>query len=359
MDSKVNYAIVGFFVIILTIMLVASILWLSIGTEKKDYQTYQVYIQESVSGLNHKAAVKYRGVEVGYVRDIALVIDRPNEVRVLLDVEHNVPLKQDTLVVLSIQGLTGLAHIELTGGSHDAPLLMHENGQEYPELKTKPSLLLRLDTATSTLLENLNNVSGTANHFLNNLNPDIINNVLVNFNQLSQAITVLLSEQNILVVTKILHHFEKVSNTLVSRTGSIEAALDNVLKTTENLNKITNEVITLLTQLENSLAAIEKSSNAFARIADAIKDTSHAFMGSTIKVNKVVNSIGETTNMIGKTAQKISFAILESRRDMDYFTRQALPEVTNSLRELQTLLNTLRNFAQELERKPNMLLFGK
>ena len=359
MDSKVNYAIVGFFMIILSITLVVSILWLSIGAEKKDYQTYQVYIQESVSGLNRKAVVKYRGLEVGYVRDITLVIDRPNEVRVLLDVEQNVPIKQDTLVVLSIQGLTGLAHIELTGGSHDAPLLVRKNGQKYPELKTKPSLLLRLDTATSALLKNLNNVSGTANNFLNNLNPDMINNVLFNLNHLFETVTVLLSEQNILAVTKILHNFEMVSDTLVARTGSIEKALDNVLKTTENLNKITNEVITLLTQLENSLAAIEKSSNAFARIADTIKETADAFKESTTKVNKVVKSIGETTNMIGKTAQKISFAILESRRDMDYFTRQALPEVTNSLRELQTLLNTLRNFAQELERKPNMLLFGK
>ena len=74
MDSKVNNTLVGLFVIILSIALVASILWLSVSTDNKYYNTYQIYMQESVSGLNRQAAVKYRGVEVGTVRDIALVI---------------------------------------------------------------------------------------------------------------------------------------------------------------------------------------------------------------------------------------------------------------------------------------------
>ena len=67
----------------------------------------------------------------------------------------------------------------------------------------------------------------------------------------------------------------------------------------------------------------------------------------------------ETTRVIAKTAKSVDSAVTKSRQDMDYFTRQALPEMTNSLRELQLLLNTLRHFAKELERKPNMLLFGK
>ena len=78
MDSKVNYALIGLLVIILSILLVAVILWLSVGTEQKVHDTYQAYIQESVSGLNRKAPVKYRGVEVGYVRDISLIPDRPS-----------------------------------------------------------------------------------------------------------------------------------------------------------------------------------------------------------------------------------------------------------------------------------------
>ncbi len=359
MDSKVNYTLVGLFVIVLNIALVASILWLSVGIENKSYQTYQIYVQESVSGLNHKASVKYRGVKVGYVRDISLVIDRPQEIRVLLDIEPGVPLKQDSLAFLSVQGLTGLAYVELTGGSRDALPLVREDWQEYPELKTKPSLLARLDTEASALLKNINNLSESAGQFLNNLDPDIADNFLANISSLSRAVNALLSKENHSAVANILSNIEAVSHTLAKHTGSVDMALANILKTTDNINNISESAIAVLAQLEKSLAAIESSSSAFAKTAESIENTSDAFAETTQKVNQTVSSVEKTTDMIGETAKDIRYAVNESRRDMDYFTRQALPEVTNSLRELQVLLNTMRNFAQELERKPNMLLFGK
>jgi len=359
MDSKVNYAIVGLFVIILSIALVASVLWLSVGIEKKSYQTYQVYIQESVSGLNHKAPVKYRGVEVGYVRDVGLVLDRPHEVRVLLDIEQGVPLKQDTFVILSVQGLTGLAHLELTGGSLDASPLVRENRQTYPEIQTKPSLLVRLDTAAFDLLDNLNNVSMTANAFLSYLSPEMTNNLLANISNLSSAMNVLLSDENHAAITSILQNFETISHSLAAQTDNFDAGVSNLVQSTANLSQMTAKVTNLLSQIENNLVAVEGTSNAFGKIAGAIENTSNAFTRTADSINAVVGSVDKTTVVIGETASHITVAVKESRRDMNYFTRQALPEVTNSLRELRVLLNNLRSFTQELEHKPNMLLFGK
>jgi len=359
MDSKVNYALIGLFIIILSIALVVSILWLSVAGNNKHYRTYQVYIQESISGLKRKAPVKYRGVKVGYVRDIALIPNRPNEVRVLLDIDNTVPIKQDSLALLSIQGLTGLAHVELTGGSRDSLAPVRNIGQNYPEIKTAPSLLVRLDTAVFGLLKNLNNISGSANTLLGNIDPKIGNNILVNIGNLSQALNVLLSPKNTTAVTNILHNAELLSTTLASRTDTIDKGVDNFSEATENMNKISGKFISLLEKLEDSIVAVENSSKAFVRIAGSIEQTSNAFTKTMNKVNNTVVAAEETTKAIGKTAADISVAVNESHQDMNYFTRQALPEVTNSLRELRMLLNSLRSFSQELERKPNMLLFGK
>jgi len=359
MDSKVNYALIGLFIIILSIALVVSILWLSIAGNNKSYRTYQVYIQESVSGLKPKATVKYRGVQVGYVRDITLMANRPNEVRILLDIEQDVPIKQDSLALLSIQGLTGLAHVELTGGSRDSLAPVRQIGQDYPEIKSGPSLLVRLDTAVSGLLKNLNNISGSANTLLGNIDPKIGNNILANVGNLSQALNVLLSQQNATAVTNILHNVELVSSTVAVRAHHIDKGLDNFAEATDNMNRISEKFISLLEQLENSLVAVDDSSKAFARIASAIEQTSNAFANTMEKVNHTVVAAEETTKAIGNTAENISIAVKESQHDMKYFTRQALPEITNSLRELRRLLNSLRSFSQELERKPNMLLFGK
>ncbi|HHB93438.1 MAG TPA: MCE family protein [Thioploca sp.] len=345
MDSKINYAIVGLFVIILSIVLVASILWLSVDIDKKHYRTYQVYIKESISGLNLKSPVKYNGVTVGYVYDIALNYKRPNEVRILLNIEHNLQLRQDTTTFLSVQGLTGLAYIEITGGSITAPLIKVKLGQKYPELSNKPSLLTRLDATVSSLLDNLNS--------------EITSSLLSNVNILSETVNNLLSKNNIESLTKTLHNFEVISNTLATHDQDIETTLVNTLKITTNIDTISEKIISLTDELENSLIAVENGSVDFAEIASTIKDTSYTFIKTVSLVNHVVEEVETTTKTIGRIADNIGIAVKNSRHDMDYFTRQALPEVTNSLRELQVLLNTLRNFTRELERKPNMLLFGK
>lgn len=61
MDPRVNYTLVGLFVVGLGVALAAVIIWLSGGTEDKVYQTYVAYVYESVAGLNPRAPVKYRG----------------------------------------------------------------------------------------------------------------------------------------------------------------------------------------------------------------------------------------------------------------------------------------------------------
>src|SRR4051812_33568951 len=125
MDSKVNFAAVGVFVIGLGAVLVAAILWLAAGGElHKKADLYQSLSNESVAGLNLNAPVKYRGVDVGKVKDIQLVPDNPQQVQLVFAIEHGTPIRTDTIATLTTQGLTGIAFIELSGGSPNAPPLV-------------------------------------------------------------------------------------------------------------------------------------------------------------------------------------------------------------------------------------------
>ena len=65
MEPKVNYVVVGIFVVLLGFLLVAVVLWLGKGLDREVYDRYYAYMEESVAGLSVDAAVKYRGVEVG------------------------------------------------------------------------------------------------------------------------------------------------------------------------------------------------------------------------------------------------------------------------------------------------------
>ena len=63
MEERVNYALIGLFVVVLSTVFVGVVTWLAAAGDEKTYDTYVAYTAESVSGLSPKAAVKYRGVD--------------------------------------------------------------------------------------------------------------------------------------------------------------------------------------------------------------------------------------------------------------------------------------------------------
>src|SRR5208283_5551507 len=147
MEARVNFVLVGTFVIVLTTALIAGLLWLSSGKYyHKSYDTYLTYMTESVSGLNLNAPVRYRGVDVGRVRQIALAPGDVEQVQLTLDIDRGTPIKEDTEAVLDTQGLTGIAFVDLTSGHRGSPPLRAQPGEAYPVIKSRPSLMTRLET---------------------------------------------------------------------------------------------------------------------------------------------------------------------------------------------------------------------
>ncbi|AUI67546.2 MlaD family protein [Beggiatoa leptomitoformis] len=337
MDNKANYALVGLFVIILSIVMIASVLWLTIGTEEKVYITYQIHIRESVSGLNVKSPVKYKGVEVGYVHNIALDAERPDEVQVLLKIEWNTPIRQDTVATLSSQGLTGLAYIELTGGAGQLISKEPDVGQRYPELKTKPSLLVRLDSAISELMSNINKVS------------TVTDGMLLDIKEVTKAVDDLLSPANRLLISNTLQHIETLTNTVANRSATIDNSIVSVATTLENSAKISHELPHFLTRLEQTLTTLEQTAQSFSKTSNSV---------NTI-VEESRTNISKTTLAIAKAAQGVETTVNQSKQGIDGFTQQTLPEVNNTLRELRELIASLRGLSRELERNPNIILFGK
>jgi phospholipid/cholesterol/gamma-HCH transport system substrate-binding protein len=68
MKDKLNFTLVGLFVLVLGIALIAGVLWLAAGGPKPAYKLYLTYMTDSVYGLSKDSAVTYHGVDVGRVR---------------------------------------------------------------------------------------------------------------------------------------------------------------------------------------------------------------------------------------------------------------------------------------------------
>ncbi len=185
MEPRVNYTVVGLFVIVLAATIIFTVIWLSSGLTGKSYTIYKVYMNESVTGLSVNAPVKYNGVDVGFVKDMKLNHDNPQQVELLLNIEEKTPITKSTTAILTTQGLTGVAYIDLQVRGTDTTPLEAPPGHKYPVIKSAPSLFFRLDKALSDLMANFNSLSYSLNEVLDKENRLAFKHILANVDKLT------------------------------------------------------------------------------------------------------------------------------------------------------------------------------
>lgn len=299
MDTKVNYAAVGAFVLLLGVALLAGILWLAVGFgHKKEIQTYMAIVNESVAGLNMDAPVKYLGVTVGKVKSIQLNPAQPEQVVLLFAIEKSTPIKVDTVAVLKTQGLTGIAYVELSGSTADSAVLQGHGDNPYPIIGTKPSLSTRLENVLTTVLANLDRTSANVN--------------------------AMFSDENRLEVTKILANSSLFMATLAEQRHELQRFMHSAAMTADTAARIAPQV-------EPVLARISSASDAVQKMADEAK--------------------------LASTGAKQAMQGLDG--GIKQLTDETLPELERLLVELNVLAASLKHLSDQTARNPASLLRGR
>jgi phospholipid/cholesterol/gamma-HCH transport system substrate-binding protein len=188
LESKANYTVVGLFVLILTAGIISTSLWLSMGFNKKDYDIYVVYMHEAVSGLTDESPVKFNGVKVGYVKDIQLNPENPQQVELLLNIEHGTPITTSTSATLISQGITGTTYVGLAASSANLTPLLAKKGQPYPIIPSKASLFNQLDNALKGVSENINAVTIEIKRLFNEENTTNLKDTLFHLKNFTKTL---------------------------------------------------------------------------------------------------------------------------------------------------------------------------
>jgi phospholipid/cholesterol/gamma-HCH transport system substrate-binding protein len=246
MESKISYTLVGAFVLILTVALIIFITWLSTGGfSTKQYKTYLVIMDESVAGITTNSSVKYNGVDVGSVTKIALSSKNPKQVRLYLQIETHTPITAGTRAMLNSQGLTGITYVELQGGNTDISPLTVLPGEQYPIIKTSPSLFVRLDTALSQLTININQITQDMNGVLGGENPELFREILNNLNTTTNHLAAQSQQLDTILINtaKSTRLFPSLVTTLTQRTlPSTNELLDNLILMSDNLLELSDNL---------------------------------------------------------------------------------------------------------------------
>ncbi len=311
MEPKGNYLLAGSFVLILSIVTLGLVVWLGKSDYRGVYDSYYSYMRQSVSGLSVNSAVKYRGVDVGRVKDITLNPENTEEVRLTLDILQGTPIKMDTVATLETQGLTGLATLNLEGGSREAPSLMVEPGQEYPVIQSRPSLFFRLDMALSRLLS-----------------EQSLTKLLKNLNAFSENAKAMMSEKNRGHVERTLTDLSTISRTLAGQSDSINHVFETASESMDNFAILTATINEEIPPLLN-------------------------------RISTSVEAVKHVTEELSRTGNVVETVVQESRPDIEHFTRETLGETGLLVTELRELTSTLQRVVQQIGQDPDSLVFGR
>lgn len=255
METHARFFLIGLFSLVVTIALVLFVLWLGKLQLDRDYQEYDVRFHESVTGLSVGGLVQYHGIQVGEVRRLSLDAKDPREVRVRIRVAAETPIKTDTKAQLSYTGLTGVAVVEMFGGTPEAKLLREVDTRHAPEIDTVPSTLSQLMSGGSGAMHSAQEVMA--------------------------RIAEVLSDENIGRVSTLLDNLASVSNEVKTDYPALREALADARELEQRLASAAKRADALLAQLQEGVASkdgqpgtglIDQAREAVAEIRSAARE---------------------------------------------------------------------------------------
>ncbi|MDD2652670.1 MAG: MlaD family protein [Sulfurimonas sp.] len=308
MNNRVNYSLIGFLMLFAISLMLGFGYWLLKPAKEIEMRTYAIYFEESVLGLNLDAAVKYRGISVGKVTQLSINPKNSQEVMVLVSILKSTPIKSSTRAQLTSQGITGLSYINLSFSDDSAEELKRTKGEDYPVIKTIPSLLIKIENSLGDITLQLSET-------------------LKNFN-------VLLRDKNQEEVTLLL----KNSALFVSKLNSL---LDD--KTAESLKQT-------IKNLENSSAKLDAMMPRIAKLIDNSIVWEDRIAGSFASIMQSYIGIRGAMDTINNAVKSGDFNFKE-------MTSELLPTMNNTLLEMQTLMIKIEETLKKYERSPSDILF--
>jgi len=237
MESEVNYSRVGIFVLLGSIFLIGSLVWLSKFYTANSSDLYLIYFGDhSLDGLQKDSVVSMKGIRVGSVKDYEISVDDIQKVKVTISLDQGIPVKTDTRAVLRRNLLTGLAKIDLVGGTQHSDLLMSKDG--YPEIKEDVTDFDRIANSVPELLEKVESIAS--------------------------RLTMVLSDDN-------LKHFGETLTSLDKFTKGLSSASQPLENTLKNIENISSKLSSLISEVEGANVSKDGTKGIGSSLSNSVK----------------------------------------------------------------------------------------
>ena len=256
MEPHARYTLIGGVVMVLACALVAAALWISKFNERGQYKFYTVYFrQHSLSGLQVDGDVTMRGLKVGNVVNFEISPRDIQLVKVNLKLQSHAPVKVDTNAVINRNLLTGIANIDLVGGTQAARELdTIAQNEIYPVIPEGANTLEGIKNSLPEVLDNANRLLARASEFVSPDNKQTVSSLLQNLNQVSERLAKSEGhlQQALDAVAGVAEDLKALSQKLTQRSDSLGQAAEVALRTlSESIQQAAKKLAATADRLED------------------------------------------------------------------------------------------------------------
>jgi|HubBroStandDraft_6_1064221.scaffolds.fasta_scaffold412810_2 phospholipid/cholesterol/gamma-HCH transport system substrate-binding protein len=315
METRAHYVAVGAFVLAMVFLAFVAALWLA-GTQfAVEYAHYNIYFG-GVTGLSKGARVDYNGVPVGKVSAIEIIPGNAERVRVTIEVDKNLKIRDNARAELETNLLSGVSTILITTRSGDGqpqapaqaqaepPPLQQPAGEPYPVIRPKFSTLAGLSARAPQLLDKLDSILEHLDEVLDDKNRAAFATIMTNIQTFTD---------------KLAAHSDEYGEIATHANAALKAAL------------------TLLTSLNKSY-----------NDPDGLKD----------KLTAALDDFDKLTKSLNETSRTIELTINDVRPGVRNFSQRTLTDFDAAVNEVRQFISGLSRLASELERDPTRVIFG-
>ncbi len=322
--------LVGLFVSIAIAVLVAFVVWLTGRTGNQEMERYSLMFQKDVSGLAVGGPVKYMGMNIGKVVRMDLVREetsreetirkatsceetipedtvreetiREETIKVQVDIEilASTPVDCGTWASLALQGITGVAVVNLATEPGEHRELEAPPGKEFPVIPVRVVGFSALMSSAPEIMAKLNRLLSHAEQIL--------------------------GEDNQATISSTLNHIDTL-------TGSLAKEHETIAAIPANLNQTITDIRITVTQLRETIGELKPN------------------IGATAENLKVTSG-----NLVSLT-DRMDTLLREHEDDLGRFMEDGLGEAPALMAETRTTLRDLEKLVQELQDDPSQLIY--
>lgn len=284
METKANTAVIGAFTLAVLAFAFGFIYWLA-GADRGITKTdLTVVFSGPVAGLDVGSSVLFNGISIGDVRLLQFDSEDPGNVLARLSVNEETPIRVDSKVSLGFQGITGIAYVDISGGTPTADLLLKRDDRVMWAEKSAFEDLL---AGARQILSRADKVLGTVEKVVT-ANADSVEKTLGNVEKFTGALA---------------DNSEDVSTFLKSISGAADAIAD----ISGQLKGVVAKAETLLADVDSTKVreTLDNIAKASARL-DGLVERGETIMASVdpalVKqtAEKLANAAGRIDGLVGR-----------------------------------------------------------